>query len=378
MTDYRIKEFTCPNPQLHKASKILVHVPRTGGTYFNNCLRANGVPLVDHVERFIDDRGQIKGSAKKACDLTQHTWISGHLRLSSLEAAFPESAGHGFYVLLRNPLRQLVSQVNWQAQSLRGRRLSIARMPNYPFRLLIRVCLDGIQQPEQLPSLLNRHFGYFLNNQSRSLSLMTGGRSAAASLNDYSIRAFDKLRVLAGFTLESGLDEFIDAALRGSVSEDHQRVMLPKTARNASSPFFTPALLEEAGIFERMIRLQRADFVLYLNARHLLSGGATALRWQDESSFLEDCASATKLGSSANPDRILNSRTLVQEKVNRLLKAGDALNPKRYRSVLRGMRFFGRALPHPIQQVLNGRRSIFRKLSALHALSVLSRRRSIG
>ena len=378
MTDYRIKDFTSPNPQLHPASKILVHVPRTGGTYFNNCLRANGVQLVDHVERFIDDRGRFKGSTGKARDLMRHTWISGHLRLSSLEAAFPESAGHGFYVLLRNPLRQLVSQVNWQAQSLRGRRLSIARMPNYPFRLLIRVCLDSIQQPEQLPSLLNRHFGYFLNNQSRSLSLMTGGRSAAASLNEYSIRAFDKLQLLAGFSLESGLDEFIDAVLRGSVSDDHQRVMLPKTARNASSPFFTPTLLEEAGIFEQMIRLQRADFVLYLNARHLLSGGTTALRWRDESSFLEDCASATRLGSSANAEKVLNSRILVQKKLNRLLKAGDTLNPKRYRSVLRGMRFFGRALPYPIRQVMEGRRSIFRKLSALHALSVLSRRRSIS
>ena len=38
---------------------ILIHIPRTAGTFFNNCLRANDLAVIDHIQRFIDSSESI-------------------------------------------------------------------------------------------------------------------------------------------------------------------------------------------------------------------------------------------------------------------------------------------------------------------------------
>jgi len=371
MKHYCIKATSPRQTPNGSTANVLIHVPRTGGTYFNNCLRANQVTTLDHVERFVTSAGEPATPALSAKGIGNPAWLSGHLRLSTLAAAFPPAKGHRYFVLLRNPVRQLISQVNWQAQSLLASRLSLARMSNYPFRLLVRVCQEGSAQPSQLPALLNRYFGYFLNNQSRSLSLLTGGRQAATDLNAFSARAFDALSALDGFSLESGLDAFIDALLQFEKGVGHQRVLLPRSARNAAAPFLDPHLTEEFSFFQKMIELQLPDFVLYLNARHLLEGGTSALYWPDENALLDICMSLSKRDAPATSDPSAKTRQRVAAKVAGLVTLGHTLNPRRYRLLVSVVACLGRRMPQPLRQFIIGRRSVFRKLSALHALASL-------
>jgi|GEM_PF-2245845 hypothetical protein len=371
MKHYCIKATSPRQTPNGSTANVLIHVPRTGGTYFNNCLRANQVTTLDHVERFVTSAGEPATPALSAKGIGNPAWLSGHLRLSTLAAAFPPAKGHRYFVLLRNPVRQLISQVNWQAQSLLASRLSLARMSNYPFRLLVRVCQEGSAQPSQLPALLNRYFGYFLNNQSRSLSLLTGGRQAATDLNAFSARAFDALSALDGFSLESGLDAFIDALLQFEKGVGHQRVLLPRSARNAAAPFLDPHLTEEFSFFQKMIELQLPDFVLYLNARHLLEGGTSALYWPDENALLDICMSLSKRDAPATSDPSAKTRQRVAAKVAGLVTLGHTLNPRRYRLLVPVVACLGRRMPQPLRQFIIGRRSVFRKLSALHALASL-------
>ena len=371
MKHYCIKATSPRQTPNGSTANVLIHVPRTGGTYFNNCLRANQVTTLDHVERFVTSAGEPATPALSAKGIGNPAWLSGHLRLSTLAAAFPPAKGHRYFVLLRNPVRQVISQVNWQAQSLLASRLSLARMSNYPFRLLVRVCQEGSAQPSQLPALLNRYFGYFLNNQSRSLSLLTGGRQAATDLNAFSARAFDALSALDGFSLESGLDAFIDALLQFEKGVGHQRVLLPRSARNAAAPFLDPHLTEEFSFFQKMIELQLPDFVLYLNARHLLEGGTSALYWPDENALLDICMSLSKRDAPATSDPSAKTRQRVAAKVAGLVTLGHTLNPRRYRLLVSVVACLGRRMPQPLRQFIIGRRSVFRKLSALHALASL-------
>lgn len=362
-----MKEFLAPSTTAGQAANILVHVPRTGGTYFNSCLRANGVAPIDHVERFLLPQD---GSKRKPFPSAFPTaWISGHVRLDDLKNAFPSEDGYRYFVLLRNPYRQLISQINWQAESFLGNRFSLARMPNYQFRLMMRTCIEGVYRPDGLPSLLNRYFGYFLNNQSRSLSLLTGGRRAVADLSAFSEKAFSALTALDGFSLEAGLDHFVDAALIQTLGPSYKRTLVSTRARNSAAPFIGASLTEQSDFMAQLVDLQLPDFVTYLNAKHILSGGSEPVRWATLEQLKERCIAISN-GSKAQ-DSVQTSITVrkVRSRLNSSLAFGRVAAKRNLRQSLPGMGFMLSSMPPGLRQLFEGRRSLFRKLAALKALA---------
>ena len=90
---------------------ILIHIPRTAGTFFNNCLRANDLTVIDHIQRFIDSSDGIQHAKIRHQLSNRSTWISGHVRYDTLTHIFPPEENTRYFVLLRNPVNQLISQI---------------------------------------------------------------------------------------------------------------------------------------------------------------------------------------------------------------------------------------------------------------------------
>ncbi|MBT7966595.1 MAG: hypothetical protein HN688_07400, partial [Proteobacteria bacterium] len=268
---------------------ILIHIPRTAGTFFNNCLRANGLAVVDHIQRFIDSSESIKHTPTRRQLSNRSTWISGHVRYDTLTRIFPPEKDTRYFVLLRNPINQLISQINWQAETLCGSYLSLARMPLYQFRILMHVCLEALNRPQNVPNVLNRYFGSFLNNQCRSLSLMNSGRLRTDDFNLFSARCYARLLELDGFSVESGLDPFIKAVISENRGNNHTQIIPPRSAQNRSHPVLDNGLVSSEEFRLKIFNLQLADYILYQNALGILNGEQSPRRWQNFNELKHDC-----------------------------------------------------------------------------------------
>ncbi|XXK23165.1 hypothetical protein ACMAY5_05305 [Arenicellales bacterium nBUS_48] len=268
---------------------ILIHIPRTAGTFFNNCLRANDIAVIDHIQRFIDSSGSIKHTKTGHQLSNRSTWISGHVRYDTLTRIFPSKEDTRYFALLRNPINQLISQINWQAETLCGSYLSLARMPLYQFRILIHVCLEALNRPQNVPNVLNRYFGSFLNNQCRSLSLLNNGRLRTDDFNSFSTRCHARLLELDGFSVESGLDPFIKAVISELRGNNHAQIIPPRSAQNRSHPVLNNDLVTSEKFRLEIFNLQLADCILYRNALGILNGEQGPRRWQNLNALKHDC-----------------------------------------------------------------------------------------
>lgn len=268
---------------------ILIHIPRTAGTFFNNCLRANDLAVIDHIQRFIDSSESIQHTRIRHQLSNRSTWISGHVRYDTLTRIFRPEENTRYFVLLRNPVNQLISQINWQAETLCGSYLSLARMPLYQFRILMHVCLEALNRPQNVPNVLNRYFGSFLNNQCRSLSLMNSGRLRTDDLNLFSARCHARLLELDGFSVESGINPFIKAVISEIQGNNHTQMIPPRSAQNRSHPVLDNDLVSSEEFRLEIFNLQLADYILYQNAIGILNGEQSPRRWQNFNELKHDC-----------------------------------------------------------------------------------------
>lgn len=367
MRHYVIKTSNDPTSSVDRPSNVLIHVPRTAGTYFHNCLTANGVPAVDHLERFLGPPGDARSEGCLPKITGQNPlWVSGHMRYGTLVKHFPVEQGNRFFILLRNPFDQLISQINWQINTLCGSYAALAYMPNYQFRTLLRICIETVDHQDDLLNILNRYFGNFLNNQSRSLSLLDQGRLDPSEINDFSDRAFQRLSGLDGFCVEPGLAGFLEDLILWSKEDETTPVSVQGVSQNASLPVLNPTLVSSAAFMNEIFRLQFADFVLYRNAQHLLGGGSSALTWDSFNSLLADCSGILREARSIErqPDSHLFSK--ARRRITCLIwlaRAGDLITRK---ISLRWLICLLELLPSTtLRNLLRGRRSICWKTASL-------------
>ncbi len=350
-----------------RPSNVLIHVPRTAGTYFHNCLTANGVPAVDHIEQFLGPPSDAKSEGRLPQIAGQNPlWVSGHMRYGTLIKHFPIERGNRYFILLRNPFDQLISQINWQINTLCGSNTALAYMPNYQFRILIRVCMETVDRQDDLLSILNRYFGNFLNNQSRSLSLLDKGRLDPSEINDFSDQAFQRLAGLDGFCLEPDLLGFVKDLILRSKGVETAPVSVQGLSQNASHPVLNSTLVSSPAFINEVFRLQFADFVVYRNAQHLLGGGSSALTWDGFNSLLADCSGI--LREARSTDRQPDARLFVKAKrritgLIWLARAGNFLTGKiSFRWLICLLELLPSAT---LRNVLRGRRSICWKTASL-------------
>ena len=367
MRHYVIKTSIDPTSSVDRRSNVLIHVPRTAGTYFHNCLTANGVPAVDHLERFLGPPGDARSEGCLPKITGQNPlWVSGHMRYGTLVKHFPVEQGNRFFILLRNPFDQLISQINWQINTLCGSYAALAYMPNYQFRTLLRICIETVDHQDDLLNILNRYFGNFLNNQSRSLSLLDQGRLDPSEINDFSDRAFQRLSGLDGFCVEPGLAGFLKDLILWSKEDETTPVSVQGVSQNASLPVLNPTLVSSAAFMNEVFRLQFADFVMYRNAQHLLGGGSSALTWDSFNSLLADCSGILREARSIErqPDSRLFSK--ARRRITCLIwlaRTGDLITRK---ISLRWLICLLELLPSAtLRNLLRGRRSIFWKTASL-------------
>jgi len=288
------------------------------------------------------------------------------MRYGTLVKHFPIEQGNRFFILLRNPFDQLISQINWQINTLCGSYVALAYMPSYQFRSLVRICIETVDHQDNLLNILNRYFGNFLNNQSRSLSLLDKGRLDPSEINDFSNRAFQRLSELDGFCVEPGLAGFLGDLISQSRGGRTTPVSVEDVSENASLPILNPTLVSSPAFMNEVFRLQFADFVVYRNAQHLLGGGSSPLTWESFNSLLADCNSILREARSINrqPDFSLLSK--AKRRITCLIwlaRAGDLITRK---ISLRWLICFLELLPSvTLRNLLRGRRSICWKTVSL-------------
>jgi len=367
MRHYVIKTSDDPTSTVDRPSNILIHVPRTAGTYFHNCLTANGVPAVDHVERFLDPSIDAKSDGRLPKIVDQNPlWVSGHMRYGTLVKHFPVEQGNRFFILLRNPFDQLISQINWQINTLCGSYAALAYMPNYQFRTLLHICMETVDRQHNVLTILNRYFGNFLNNQSRSLSLLDKGRLDPSEINDFSDRAFQRLSGLDGFCLEPGLAGFLEDLILRSKGDETTPVSVQGVSQNASLPVLNPTLVSSSAFMNEVFRLQFADFVLYRNAQHILGGGSSALNWDSVDSLLADCS--VILLEARSRDRQPDSGLLfkARQRIKRFIWLARPANLLARKINLRWLISFLECLPSAtLRNLLRGPRSICWKTASV-------------
>ena len=309
-----------PRPVAHEdivGHNILIHIPRTAGTFFNNCLRANDLTVIDHIQRFIDSSTSIQHNKIRHQLSNRSTWISGHVRYDTLTRIFPPEENTRYFVLLRNPVNQLISQINWQAETLCGSYLSLARMPLYQFRILMHICLEALNRPQNVPNVLDRYFGSFLNNQCRSLSLMNSGRLRADDFNLFSAQCYARLLELDGFSVESGLNPFIKAVIAENRGNNHVQIIPPRSAQNRSHPVLDNDIVSSEEFRLRIFNLQLADYILYQNALGILNGEKSPRHWQDLSELKYDCE---ELAVGQKSSKIISNEQFVLKTQSRTQK----------------------------------------------------------
>ena len=243
--------------------KVFVHIPKTAGSYINNSIKAAGFSLLSHCESCIDS--PTFGDA-----ITDYEWVSGHVNLQKFVEIFYELHEEAYYFsILRNPIKQLISQICWQIEicsKSNDNHLFMRDHPAHSRLVMLKVLFSGLSNTKIISQLLNEHKGYLTNNQAVTL---LGGLGINLSIND--LPPYDQIKYFRKFQLQcfEVLQSFAyigsDSDIDGCLASFGMKNLSTKNEidMNKSSLYIDPQILKSTDCVKELIDHQILDCVLY-------------------------------------------------------------------------------------------------------------------
>lgn len=245
--------------------KVFVHIPKTAGTFINSSLAAAGKRVLVHCESCIDSPDFLNY-------ICQHEWISGHVPSYKFKERFSSlNVDAEFYTVLRNPIRQLISQICWQIEICAKAEDNHSFLKQHPEESILRilsVLFSDLTDESSLDNLLSRNSGYLTNNQTITLMAEYAIDLSFQALNNgnrlsYLCHFYQQCRAMINtFTfIGSDLDMenvlFNFGILDSSVADNVER--------NESRLYLNPDLLQTPQCIKMLINHQLLDCILYLS-----------------------------------------------------------------------------------------------------------------
>ena len=245
--------------------KIFVHIPKTAGTFINGSLIASGQSTLVHCESCID-------SPNFHTIIQDYEWISGHVATAKFKKIISKlNIEVEYYSVLRNPLRQLVSQICWQIEICskkdENHRFLKGHPPDSIHRILQALFCD-FNDVSSLNNLLSRNPGYLTNNQAATLMA-----EYDINLNYQYLSKSDCLEYLRKFRHQCfdmfrsfkflGSDQNISNALRNFGVTDLSKTN--NVDKNKSQLFINPELMQTSEFVKGLISHNLLDCIIYLS-----------------------------------------------------------------------------------------------------------------
>lgn len=145
--------------------KVLVHVPKTGGTTLNRLLQAWNPNGIVHCESIIRDPEEL---SRKLPGLA---WISGHVSLERMRKALSGQTDRElkFYSVMREPTRQIASHYNWLIEIYHRGEVFYQNHSPLVQRISGEIRAADNKDPEEIIRFLRKYKRLFQNQQSRMI-----------------------------------------------------------------------------------------------------------------------------------------------------------------------------------------------------------------
>ena len=146
-----------------KKKLFFIHVPKTAGSSFNAFL-ADNFKGEAHCEKYIDAASREFSSLDK---IKEFEYISGHLNYSDFSANGFNRKDYFMMTFLRDPLKQLISHVNWVIHIFDVSEKFFKGHPKIIQDMTLELRSLDLNEPDQLIFALEKHAGLFQNNQAK-------------------------------------------------------------------------------------------------------------------------------------------------------------------------------------------------------------------
>lgn len=142
---------------------FFIHVGKTAGSSFNSFL-ADNFRGEAHCEKYIDAASREFSSLDK---IKEFEYVSGHLNYSDFSANGFNKDDYFMITFLRDPLKQLISHVNWVIHIFDVSEKFFKGHPKIIQDMSLELRSLDLNDPDQLIPALEKHAGLFQNNQAK-------------------------------------------------------------------------------------------------------------------------------------------------------------------------------------------------------------------